>query len=761
MLDPNSPFRQARRDVVARVKDAPSLADLLAVLAYHWRLVAATMILFLAGAIAYVATAPRLYTATASLLIDTRKEDPLQKDRPTADAQIETAALESQTQLLTSDAIATAVVRQLGLTRDPEFTQDDSFPVMRAVRDLADRAARLLSPEPERARGGEDLERLVTDRLVQAISAGRSGRSYVVTLSAVSRDPDKAARIANAVASAYSEDQLSFRLAAVDRSASWLKARAAELRQQSLDADRTVQEYKTANKIVDTQRGFVSEQQLNDMNSQLVLARAQVAEKRARLERTRRLGEGDIPDAASAESMANPVIVKLRQQYLDDSRREGELRSRYGADHPAVVALRGNMGELRRSIRDEVQRIAESFQTDYRNAKASEEELEGNLARLVEQTGDTNRERVQLRALETTAQTYRTLFETFLQQYATTLQQQSFPVTSARVITPAKPPLRKSHPRTSLILLGSLVAGFGLGWLGAFARESVRPTLRSARDVEEATGLALLGHLPEIAQRRRRLPWGRRGNPGGAASRLVGQSDPLLQVTRLYPGSRFAVTMKHVQAALDHGHAGGSRVVGVLSAEIGDGKTIIAANLAQLLAKSGRRTVLVDCDIHNPTLTQSTQHAGRGASGPAEAAGRQADFVDHDSGLHFIPATWPRRDRHGPEALCSPAFVELLDDLRRRYELVVLDLPCLDTVTEARAVAAAADGLVVVCAADQTHTDALVRAIDRWDAAGMMRIAGFVLNRARTRERRQVPAKHEPPVLPTAEVRRPNLRAVG
>lgn len=777
MLDANGFLRSQRRDAPTRAKAAPSFTEILAVLKHHRVLVGSVVAAFLAVAVIYVATAPRLFTATASLLIETRREDPMQKERPAADAQGETAAIESQAQLLTSDAIAQVVVRGLDLVHDPEFTQDDSFLPVRIVRGLIDRVLN----GPSTAKGpptAQDVEDDVVARLVHAISATRSGRSYVITLSAISRDPEKAARIANAVASAYSEDQLNFRLATVDRSTVWLKARAAELRQQALDADRAVQEYKTANNIVDTPRGFVSEQQLNDMNSQLVLARTAVAEKKARLDRARRLGEDGMPDASFAESLANPVIVKLRQQYLDDSRREGELRARYGESHPAVIALRANLDELRRSVRDEMGRIAESFESDYRNAKASEEELERNLAGVIEQTGKINGGRVQLRALETTAQTYRTLFETFLQQYATTLQQQSFPLTTARVISPAKAPKRKSHPRTSLILLGSLVGGLGIGWLGAFARESLHPTLREAREVEDATGLTLIGQLTEITQARR-LGWGRRAAPRPAENCLVGRTDPLLQITRLYPGSRFSATIRHIQAALDHaGRRSGSgaaqaaqaaRVVGVLSAEPGDGKTVVAANLAQLLAKSGRRTVLVDCDIHGAALTHTT-----GLPAPDQVPGADlgaAIVVDAESGLRFLSNAGMRRDRHGSDALCPPALTALIEQLRDRFEVVVLDLPCLDSVMEARAVAEVADGVVVVCAADHTHSDALVRALDRWDAAGTMPLVGFVLNRVRVRERRSArTAGQDWPNLARAIARRggrgedgggrPGLRAV-
>lgn len=553
-----------------------SARELLGVLWHQRRLILAVVALFVSVAIIYVLTAPRLYNATASLLIDTRQDDPLQKQR-SSDAQTESTAIESQAQLLTSDAVAVSVVRQLGLATDPEFVADDSSLPRRMVR-LA--VAAVLGSD-DRPPTEQEIERIAIDRLRNSVTAARVGRTYVMSVSVLSREPAKAARIANAVASAYTEDQLNARLAAADRSATWLRARAAELRQQSLDADRAVQDY----------------------------------------------------------------------------------------------------------------------------------------------TSQSNRERVELRALETTAQTYRTLFETFLQQYATTLQQQSFPINFARVITPAKPPTRKSQPRTSLILLGSLLGGLGLGWLAGYAREGLHPKLRSEREVEEVTGLRSLGILPEIVQ-------GRRG--------LGGRTNPLFEIVGRFPRSRFAKTVKNVKVALDI--AAGShhavKTVGIVSAHAGEGKSVLAVNLAQHLAKVGARTLLLDWNFERPTLTKVTPLAN--SAGPLDAAldtlpSDKAFFVDEGSGLTFLPNSAFGRDANMAETVTSPAFRALIERLRDRFDYIVVDLPRLDTIIEARAASTIIDGMVLVCAAGRTQTDTLTRALDRWDAAGLSPILGFVLNRVRVR----------------------------
>lgn len=576
-----------RREVVQDAVGLSTVGDLMRVLWYQRRLIISVLVLFVAAASLYLATAERVYKATASLLIDIRQEDPLQKQRPGSDAQTETTAIESQVQLLTSDAIASAVVRRLGLATDPEFIEDNSALPQRLLRQAVD----LLLGSDDRPPTEQENERNAIDRLIGSVVAGRVGRTYVVSVSVLSRNPTKAAVLANAFANAYTEDQLNARLAAADRSADWLRSRAAELRQQSLAADRAVLDY----------------------------------------------------------------------------------------------------------------------------------------------TSQTNRERVELRALETTAQTYRTLFETFLSQYATTLQQQSFPISFARVVTPAQPPRRKSYPRTTLILLGSLIGGLGLGWLAGYVRESLHRPLRFEREVEDLTGLRSIGALPEIAQRRRSL-LARLTSSRGHAKGLVGWTSALLQVSRLYPASRFAHTIKNVKAALEL-ELGGQpvRIVSVLSVRPGEGKTVLSANLAQHIAKSGARTILIDLDCEHPTLTDTTFPANvpKSTDTVDKLSLQDPLFVDEESGLAFLAVSAVRRGANLAETLTAPAFRVLVERLRQRFDWVVIDLPCLQTITDARAVSEIVNCFVLVCEAERTKSDALTRAISLWDAGGLSPIVGYVWNRLR------------------------------
>jgi polysaccharide biosynthesis transport protein len=177
----------------------------------------------------------------------------------------------------------------------------------------------------------------------------------------------------------------------------------------------------------------------------------------------------DVPDATVADSLKNEVINRLRSQYLEFSRKEAEFSTKYGAGHLAAVNLRNQMREIRKVTMDELGRIAQTYQSDYQIAKAREESITKSLADIVSVSQTTNQAQVVLRDLESSAQTYRALHDNFLQRYMESVQQQSFPITEARLITTASPPTGASGPRTMFVLVagaaGGMVLGFGLGML--------------------------------------------------------------------------------------------------------------------------------------------------------------------------------------------------------------------------------------------------------------------------------------------------------
>ncbi len=241
--------------------------------------------------------------------------------------------------------------------------------------------------------------------------------------------------LTNAIAEAYIDDQFGAKYQTVTRAGAWLQDRINELKSKAAAADRAVLEFKEKNNIVDlggpnvsagSASRLIGEQQLFELNSQLAAARGATSEAKAWRDRIEQVRKMDVSEGAVADILKNEVIPRLRNQYVDLPAREANISTRYGADHTAAINLRDQMEETRRNIRGELGRIAGSYKSDYEIAKTREESLERSLASLVSEGQLTNRDRLGLAELESSAKVYHTLYDTFLQRYMEAIQQQAY-----------------------------------------------------------------------------------------------------------------------------------------------------------------------------------------------------------------------------------------------------------------------------------------------------------------------------------------------
>src|SRR5262249_53333674 len=159
------------------------------------------------------------------------------------------------------------------------------------------------------------------------------------------------------------------------------------------------------------------------------------------------------------DELGSPILTNLRQQYLDLSRRVTEYSAQYGRDHRAVVNLRDRLRDLRTSSFDELRRIAEIFKSDYAIARQRQAEIEKQLDQVISQSQTANKANVTLRELESTANSYHSLYESFLQRYMGGVQQESFPFAESRLISLASAGAAKVKPKPPLVFAVSLIGG--------------------------------------------------------------------------------------------------------------------------------------------------------------------------------------------------------------------------------------------------------------------------------------------------------------
>src|SRR4051794_12660285 len=470
--------------------------------------------LALAASAIYLRVTPPTYKGQVKVLFGNARAQFVQQQSLLAEAPFDAAQLETQIEILKSKAIATSVINQLKLASDPEFR--DSRTLFEPLRQAFRRwyGSPLVDPQLD---GQEiSLDWLVAE-FDDRLSAIRVGFSNVVEISFNSSSAQRAAEIANAVANAYVTDKLNAKFDADRTATAWLQERLKELGQQALTAERAVNAFKSQNNIVAAGGKLMDEQQVGDLNGRLVAARAQTSEALARVNRFQAILASNSADsmsigsldASGAEALANPIINALRQQYLEYARRESEWSARFGRDHLAVVNLRTRMGGIRTSILDEVRRLSETSRNDLETAKQREQEVEKQLATAVAQSHSTNSAELTMRELETSAKGYRTLYESFLQRYMGSAQQESFPISEARVISPASPPQTKSKPKTGLILAIAIFGGIALGTALGLLRDTMDRVFRTSAQLEAALQLPCLSLVPLLKRpEQKKLPPG-------------------------------------------------------------------------------------------------------------------------------------------------------------------------------------------------------------------------------------------------------------
>ncbi len=684
----------------------------------------------------YVISTPSSYTAQATMIIDTRKVQLFQQQSIMGELAIDTAMVASQVEILKSENIAAAVIKELRLFEDPEFVG----PQGGLLSALSDFIPNLFGPSEEH-RSEFELARAAMGSFKGQLNVKRSGLTYVIEISFRSRNPEHAAQIANAVADAYVVDQLNAKYQATRRASQWLQDRIKELRDQASTAERAVVEFKAKNNIVNVGGSggrLVNEQQLGEINSQLVVARAQVSEARARLTRIESILRSDLPDATVTDTLNSTVVSKLRSQYLDLANREADWSTRYGSNHLAAVNLRNQMRGIRSSILDELRRLAESYKSDYEIAKQREEEIQKRLTEAVAESQTTSHAQVVLHELESSAQTYRTLYDNFLQRYMETVQQQSFPISEARLITAASRPLSKSHPKTNLILALTAFGGGILGLALAWLRDLSDRVFRSTNQVETTLQVNCIAALPALTNGITKPLLLSQGTIGADAKgpRMIVRDSGMLWSVVDSPFSRFTESMRSIKIAADlDGVSKLSKVIGVTSTLPNEGKSTIATNFAQLISHSGGRVILVDGDLRNPSLSRSlapTANAGLLDVLAGRAILEDAVWTEPSTNLKFLPANVRSRFAHTNEVLASDAAKKLFDNLRQRFDYVVVDLSPLAPVVDARSTAHFVDSYIFVTEWGRTNVSVVEHALN--DAREVYeRLLGVVLNKANLR----------------------------
>jgi polysaccharide biosynthesis transport protein len=650
----------------------------------------------LISAVAFLAVATPKYTAVAQLLIDPNDlrvlDNAVTSSSTVVDAN--TAQVESQVRVLTSDNVLRRVIETHGLDKDPEFVAPAS--PFNALRDYIYSSFAVKASAPE-------ADPIITalQTFAPLVTARRQERTYVVDLSVTTREADKSALLANAIVKAYLDDQASSRTGAARRATDALSGRLTELKDRVREAEDRSETYKAQNNIVAASGQLVNEQQLTELTNQLTAASAKADETKARLDQIEALRRGRVDAGATAEAVQSPTVAALRAQQAEVQRKRAELTARLGERHPAIVDVNAQSNDLQQAIDREVGRLAQAARGDYDRALATRQALLGRLDGLKKEAMSTSQALVKLRELEREVEASRAVYQAYLTRSRETSEQERVNTANVRVLAEANLPNKRAFPPRGILVIATALifgafAGAGIG----FVRDWTDDRIHSRRNLEAVCPYPVLAEIPAL-----RDEYSRKGWLARTLVRLRAYRHGATVMATLLdaPDSAFAAGIHRLRYVLRApGPNGAPQMTLFIAAGEAGARPEVALNLALAGASNQSRVMLIDADFSRRGI--SGRVVGGSGDGLADVAADRAKLeaaliAEPHTGLMVLQAGRPAA---GDRSANPDNVLGVLERARTAYTLVV-DGPTDRLDPLGPALAASADFAVLVVTAGLTR----------------------------------------------------------
>jgi uncharacterized protein involved in exopolysaccharide biosynthesis len=429
--------------------------QIIATVRRRFKVFSATAAFVLAAAFIYTLEQTPRYTATSYVMIDTRKRDVAKIDEVLSGLPADSSAVDTEVELLKSRSLAGRVVQDLRLDKDPEFNGALRKPtLMQTVLAAPGALFHAAAPPVSAMDAGAAkalAERKANDRMVDALlrslKVSRQGLTYVIAIDFTSINQLKAAEIANAFANDYLLEQLEAKFDATKQASEWLNDRLGQLRGQVEQAENAVAAYRAQTGLISAVGSNLTEQEVSNLNQQLALAQADLAQQDAKVRTAReQLAAGSTGEDVGA-ALDSDVVKSLRQQYAEVSGKLADLETKYGARHPEVQRVSRQLDDIKGQIQLEINRTISNLDAQAQVSRQRTASIQASLSRARGTLAGNNTAAVRLGELERNATSVRTLYESFLNRFKETTTQQGMEESDARVVSKARIPNEPSSPQ--------------------------------------------------------------------------------------------------------------------------------------------------------------------------------------------------------------------------------------------------------------------------------------------------------------------------
>lgn len=696
----------------------------------QWVIITFFVIIVVGVTIATLLSSP-IYKGTTRILIEKDTPNILSFQEVLAFDTSDTDYYQTQYTILKSRSLAKAVFEQLGMLQEEE--QPSGFSVRGAVNELL-LLAGLQEPLTDEAKQRLMEQQRIDNFLNRVISIEPIKGSWLVDISAVSKHPERAAKIANTLVEMYIKQSLESKLSASKDAAGWLDEQLQASQQKVAESEAALLAYKEKYGIISFEdRQNIVTQKLSELNTAVNNARIKRIGVEAQYRQIQEYLNAEA-SVSSAEAIVkletlsqvinNPFIQSLKVELANLEVEQSELLKKFRPKHPNVIAVHSQVASVRQRISAEVRQIITSIKNEYELALAQEEEMRAALEEHKQEALDLNQKAITYAVLEREAESNKRVYDTLLQRTKETSVTEQLETINIRVIDQAEVPNYPIAPRKKLNLFLAIIVGLVGGTALAFFFEFLDNSIKSPDDLQQYLNIPFLGFIPRVA-------YNGNGNGNGSVPAHRGKPNPVDTVVALDPKSTVSEAYRSLRtnvmfSSLEHGP-----VLLVTSAGPTEGKSITVANLAITMAQSGSKTLIIDCDLRKPRMHRIFNIPGNtdgitemivnlGSNGMKVAVKRTK--IEN---LDIIPCG--QIPPNPSELLSSDRAKFLIQALSKKYDRILIDSPPVNVVTDPVILSQIVDGVLLIVRAGQTSRDVARRARDQLLAV-KARVIGGVLN---------------------------------
>jgi capsular exopolysaccharide synthesis family protein len=684
--------------------NAGHLVDYLRVLHKRRWTATTTFIIVLVGTMLYVFTATPIYEARTRLLIESDNPNVVSFKEVIDEQGAKADYYQTQYNILQSRILARKTLDRLGLWENVYFGGPARKPGF-IVRMFGGRSEQPRPASEETAEQARAIDHFLANLTVSPIRNSR-----LVDLKFRLPDAVLATRVVNTLATNYIEQNLEYKFMASKEASDWLNERLNEQRKQVERSEVALQHYREQNDAIPLEhRENIVIQKLADLNAAVTQAKTERFQKQALYNQLESLRRGSNALDSFPAILSNTYIQQQKADLAQLQSQYTQLSEKLGDRHPEMIKVRSAIQLAEAKLDGEVAKVVQSVRNEYLAALAKENSLINALTQQKAEAQAMNRKSIDDSVLERDVQSSKQIYDSLLQRAKETGVSTELRTSNIRIVDRAEQPRAPIQPRKMLSLLLALTGGFGLSLVLAFFFEYLDSSLKSPDEIRAYLGLPTLGMVPAL-------------NPKTWKGR-----EPLINAG---VPPNFAEAFRAMRTNVLFSVADdGPRSLVITSTGPGEGKSIVAANLAIGFAQAGQRVILIDADMRRPRVHEifaKKQEPGLSNFLVGHTVASSAIRKSPVPGLWLLTAG--RIPPNPAELIGSQRFKKFIELLGQYFDSIVIDSPPIMAVTDPALAANAATGIVFVVGAEMTSRHAARTAIEQLDK-GRSHFVGAVLNR--------------------------------